>query len=73
MNSESCALTLPKILKRLEAEKAMVCAELSAMPPDDLFNVKGSRLINREQELHVTLLVLKDLSALPQQIAEPTH
>lgn len=73
IKSECVGLTLPRILKRLEGEKAMVNAELSAMPPDELFGAKAARLFNREQELHTTLTVLKDMGVPLAQIAEPAN
>lgn len=73
MKNECHALTLPAVIKRLTAEKALVEAEIATTPTDGLFNAKGWQLINREQELHTTLQVLRALTCPPVQIAEPSH
>lgn len=71
MKNECHAPALPEVLRRLRAEKALVTAELSTMPPDAWLNVRGRALANREQELHTTLTVLRELTCQPVQIAEP--
>lgn len=63
--------TLEQVIKRLKAEKAMVEAALNRMPADVWFNVRGRELMNREQELHITLGVLERLTTPPKQIEEP--
>lgn len=72
MKNECHAPALPEVLRRLRAEKALVTAELSTMPPDAWLNVRGRALANREQELHTTLDVLQRMTQQPAQIAEPT-
>lgn len=49
----------------------MIEAELNLMTADHRFNVRGRELMNREQELHVTLGVLERLTTQPKQIEEP--
>lgn len=71
IKSECHMPTLEQVIKRLKAEKAMVEAELNRMPADSWFNVRGRELMNREQELHVTLGVLERLTTPPKQIEEP--
>lgn len=73
MKNECQALTLPAVIQRLTAEKALVEAEISTTPTDGLFNARGWQLINREQELHTTLTVLRAITCPPVQIVEPTH
>ena len=74
MKTECNAPTLPAVIHRLTAEKALIDAELKTMTPDAWLVARGRKLINREQELHTTLSVLKHMVALPSvQIQEPTH
>lgn len=73
IKTECQALTLPAIIRRLTAEQALVSAELSRLPADAWFNVRGRALANREQELFTTLHVLRDMTQATFQIAEPSH
>lgn len=73
IKSECAAPNYMQVVKRLQAEKALVTAELSVMPPDAWLNVHGRALANREQELHITLDVLARMTQQPMQIQEPSH
>lgn len=73
IKSECAAPSYMQVVKRLQAEKALVTAELSVMPPDAWLNVHGRALVNREQELHITLDVLTRMTQQPVQIQEPSH
>lgn len=73
MKFDSCAMTLPCILKRLQREKALVEEELGQMQADSWFNVRGRELMNREQELFTALRVLEGLAAAPMQVTQITE
>lgn len=73
IKSECAAPNYMQVVKHLQAEKALVTAELSTMTPDAWLNVRGRALANREQELHITLDVLARMAQQPLQIQEPTH
>ena len=73
IKNECKAPTLPYLIKYFQKEKSAIEAELSRMPADAWFNVRARGLMNREQELHTTLNVLRELANAPIQITEPTH
>lgn len=73
IKSVCSAPTLPTVIQRLAAEKALIDAELQTMAPDAWLNARGRKLINREQELHTTLIVLAHMAQQPVQIQEPSH
>lgn len=73
IKNECAAPNYMQVVKRLQAEKALVTAELSTMTPDAWLNVHGRALANREQELHTTLDVLTRMTQHPLQIQEPTY
>jgi len=72
-NNECKAPTLPYLIKYFQKEKSAIEVELQRMPADTWFNVRARELMNREQELHSTLNVLRELVNTPIQISEPTH
>lgn len=71
INAECTAITLPKLIQRITAECEQVAAEVNAMAPDAWLNAHGRALLNREQELNTTLVVLWDLAWQQMRIAEP--
>lgn len=71
IKTECAAITLPKLIQRLTAECEQVAAEVNAMEPDAWLNARGRALLNREQELNTTLVVLWGLTQQPVQIEEP--
>lgn len=73
IKNECKAPSLPCLIKYFQKEKSTIEAELNRMPADAWFNVRARQLMNREQELHTTLNVLRELANAPIQIAEPTQ
>lgn len=71
INSECQAPTLPEVMRRLSAEKALVSAELGCMPASEWSSKRCKELGNREQELFTTLDVLKRMTPMPHAIQEP--
>lgn len=70
----ACAApSLPEVIQRLAAEKTQICSELKRTPASEWSSARFRALGNREDELHVTLRVLRGLGQQPLQIAEPAH
>lgn len=63
--------TLLVLIERLKQEQIQIASELNSMEPEALLSVQGRALTNREQELHITLRVLRGLVQQPVQIEEP--
>lgn len=73
IKNECKAPTLPYLIKYFQKEKSAIEVELQRMPADAWFNVRARELMNREQELHTTLNILRELVNAPIHISEPNH
>lgn len=52
---------LAMVIERVNRERLTVMAEIAALPEDQCITSNGRSLINKEQELHTTLSVLRSL------------